>query len=84
VVIPVGVESISTGAFNGCGKLSKVYYGGQTPMEWNYLSVNAGSGNTQIESGITVYYYSETQPVASGNFWHFADRTPTIWILILE
>jgi hypothetical protein len=27
----------------------------------------------------TRYYYSETQPTESGNFWRFIDGEPTVW-----
>ena len=27
----------------------------------------------------TVYYYSESAPTASGNYWHYVDGVPTAW-----
>ena len=27
----------------------------------------------------TIYYYSETRPTGSGNYWHYVDGKPVIW-----
>lgn len=48
---------------------SKVYFYG-TESRWAQLS----DERKAPASGKTVYFYSETQPTASGNYWHFDDN----------
>ncbi len=94
IVIPEGVVSIGDNAFSGCGSLSSIvipetvtsigeyafsYCGNLTiyceltsepttgwDSSWNYYST-------------PVYWYSETQPSTTGNYWHYVDGVPTIW-----
>ena len=47
---------------------SKVYFYG-TESRWSQLS----DERKAPANGKTVYYYSETQPATSGNYWHFDD-----------
>ena len=30
-------------------------------------------------NSITVYFYSENEPVSVGNYWHYVMGVPTIW-----
>ena len=77
VTIPDSVTSIGIGAFNSCNSLSTVYYNG-TEEEWSGISI--GSNNSKL-TGATRYYYSETEPTTSGNYWHYGDDdgVPTPW-----
>ena len=68
VVIPISLNSISFYAFSGCSSLAKVYYVG-TESDWSNIGINS-SGNGALESA-TIYYYSATNPVGEGNFWHY-------------
>ncbi len=68
VVIGNSVTSIGESAFYDCSRLTKVYYNG-TESEWNGISVYS-YGNGYLTSA-TRYYYSETQPTATGNYWHY-------------
>ena len=34
--------------------------------------------NKDIEA-TTIYYYSETQPTTSGNYWRYVNGVPTAW-----
>ena len=34
-----------------------------------------GGSNTSFE----VFYYSETEPTESGNYWHYVNGTPVVW-----
>ena len=38
-------------------------------------TLDAAYGDTKP----TVYYYSESAPTASGNYWHYVDGVPTAW-----
>ena len=76
VTIGNSVTSIGEWAFYGCDSLSTVYYNG-TKEEWSGISI--GSSNSNL-TGATRYYYSETEPTISGNYWHYGDEgVPTPW-----
>ena len=67
VTIGNKVTSIGWGAFWHCSGLKAIYYCG-TAEDWNKLAI--GSDNDKLTSA-TRYYYSETQPTESGNYWHY-------------
>ncbi len=67
VTIGNGVTSIDYGAFDGCGGLEKVYFKGSAE-EWDKISIS--SYNEELNNAAR-YYYSETKPTGSGNFWHY-------------
>ena len=71
VTIPDSVTSISASAFKGCAWLDKIYYQG-TADDWNKIDIN-NNGNDKLTSA-TRYYYSETKPTESGNYWHYNDN----------
>lgn len=71
IVIPKSVKSIGYKLFNNCKKLEKVFYCG-TAQEFN--SIN---GNDYVNCSI--YFYSETKPAGTGNYWHFVDGVATVW-----
>ncbi|MBR2479682.1 MAG: leucine-rich repeat domain-containing protein, partial [Clostridia bacterium] len=76
--VPIGnsVTSIGGYAFYDCDSLSRVYFAG-TVEEWN--SITMGNYNTDLTDA-TRYYYSETEPTTSGNYWHYGDDgVPTVW-----
>ena len=76
VVIPDSVTSIGDWAFYNCGSLTRVYYKG-TASEWSGISI--GSYNTSLTNA-TRYYYSETEPTASGRYWHYdEDGNVAVW-----
>ena len=76
VTIGNSVTSIGDEAFNGCISLSTVYYNG-TEEEWSGISIS-GDYNYDLTDA-TRYYYSETEPTTSGNYWHYVDGVPTPW-----
>ena len=82
VIIPAGVNLIQSGAFGNCYALQSVYYVG-TQEEWNDITIE--NGNECLTPGswcsATIYYYSETQPTGTGNYWHFDTDgvTPVKW-----
>ena len=77
VIIPAGVNLIQSGAFGNCYALQSVYYVG-TQDEWNGIIID--DSNESLTSA-TIYYYSETQPTGTGNWWHFDTDgvTPVKW-----
>ena len=76
VTIPNSVTSIGDAAFGGYISLEKVYYGG-TADQW--ASISIGSSEDYSLTGATRYYYSETEPTTSGNYWHYVGGKVTEW-----
>ena len=75
VTIGNNVKSIGYGAFSNCRSLKTVYYKG-TAADWGKISI--GSNNSYI-TNTKRYYYSESKPTGSGNYWHYVDGKPTVW-----
>jgi uncharacterized repeat protein (TIGR02543 family) len=76
ITIPDSVTSIGSYAFYYCWNLTSVYYKG-TAEEWSKISI--GSDNSRLTSAIR-YYYSETKPTTSGNYWYYDENgIPTVW-----
>ena len=78
VTIPGSVTSIGERAFDCCISLTKVYYKG-TAEEWNNISINNEGDYNNYLINAARYYYSEIQPTASGNYWHYVDGVITEW-----
>ena len=76
LLIPVSVKTIACGAFDGCESLKTLYYGG-TKKEW----AEKGFENCDGLADADIYFYSETHPEESGDYWHFGEdgKTPVIW-----
>lgn len=74
MILPNSIASIRHDAFNGEINTNLFYKG--TESQWS---------NIEFESNIddviknTVYYYSETRPTESGNYWHYVNGVPTKW-----
>ena len=67
VVIGDSVTTIGSQAFHYCSNLPSVYYNG-TAEDWANITI--GSWNSELTIA-TRYYYSETEPTESGNYWHY-------------
>lgn len=76
IVIPVNVSSIGANAFKSCNILKNVYYGG-ADEQWSTISID--SSNSELKTA-NIYYYSFEQPTSAGNYWHYVEGIPTIWV----
>lgn len=79
VVLPSSVKTVGMAAF-GYGNDSsapaiKVFYRG-TSADWAEVKVLYPE-LTLLNR--TIYFYSETQPEADGNYWHFVQDVPQVW-----
>ena len=74
ITIPDSVTSIGKSAFQNCNSLTTVYYGG-TASDWSKISIGYMANLTNA----TRYYYSETKPTTSGNYWHYVNDVPKKW-----
>ena len=64
IVLGESIKKIGTYTFDGTN-LSKVYHKSTTEVTFN-----TSSGNTKFTNA-TKYWYSETEPVTDGNYWHY-------------
>ena len=78
ITIGKGVTSIRRYTFYNCSKLTTVYYKGSA-QEWNNISINNENNGNDCLTSATRYYYSESKPTGSGNYWHYVDGVPTAW-----
>ena len=75
VVIGDSVTSIGSYAFGDCSSLTSVYYKG-TESEWSAISIGS---DVFYNTNATRYYYSETEPISAGRYWHYVDGKVTVW-----
>ena len=75
IIIPKSVTKKEYAAFYSCDNLDVVYYGG-TEEEWN--AIPDGYGNDKLYYA-TVCYYTKTEPLTAGNYWHYVNGVPTVW-----
>lgn len=78
IVIPAAVKELGIEVFIRCENLTSIYYEG-TSQQWNAL-VAVNGATDGMSSSTTVYFYSETEPTESGNYWHFdGNGKPLKW-----
>lgn len=70
VVISSNVITVNNYAFTYCYDLSIVYYKGSI-LDWT--AIQFGASNTYLTNA-TRYYYSEQEPIAEGNYWHYDEN----------
>lgn len=78
IVIGANTDTISLAAFMDCPNLDTVYFKG-TADEFRDMHINTSYNDSFINA--EKYFYSQTQPSDSGNYWHYAADgvTPVIW-----
>lgn len=74
IIISKSVRSIDKLAFFNTG-LETVFYSG-TSEDWNLIQIQ--ENNTGLTNA-TIYYYSESEPNESGNFWYYDNGIVKIW-----
>lgn len=70
VIIPTSITRIDAFSFDGSA-LEDVLFEG-TADEWLALSSSINTSNDKLNAA-TVYYYSQTEPSTTGNFWHYSE-----------
>ncbi|MBQ9784972.1 MAG: leucine-rich repeat domain-containing protein [Clostridia bacterium] len=76
IVIPDSVKSVCNYAFRDCSNLTSIFYGGAA-NEWIWISIDFA--NNYLKTA-TRYYYSETEPVEEGKYWHYdGNGDPVAW-----
>jgi hypothetical protein len=74
-VIPDSVKSIAKDIFKNSA-VERVYYGG-TASDFNQITI---TGNAL--SSVTVYYYSEEEPLFDGLYWHYVNGAVEVWEML--
>ena len=76
IVFPKTVTETWNGIFSECTSFKYFFYEG-TKKEFDDSKI---SSNLGVDAS-KIYYYSETEPTESGQYWHYVDGMPTIWQL---
>ena len=69
IILPCSLTIVGASNF---ANMNIVFYLGDA-ISWNSIS---GSENIDIAK---LYYYSETEPLDAGNYWHYVNSTPEVW-----
>lgn len=76
IIIPETLTQVYTNVFSDCDALSNVYYMGSA-SSFSKISFTTSSDKSKLNSAC--YYFSETQPIEAGKYWHYENGVPTIW-----
>ena len=77
IIIPESVTTIMKAAFKNWSNQTVIYYMG-TAEQWENISIET-LYNSEFLSAER-YYYRETAPTESGNYWHYDENgNPVIW-----
>ena len=58
--------------------LDDIFYKG-TEEEWNNIERLSEDRYTWNHDEATLYFYSENEPIGTGNYWHYVEGKPAIW-----
>ena len=72
MILPSSLEEVEENAFLYASVDRIFFHGTQAQCPQALQDQAAGIG-------APIYFYSETQPAASGNYWHYADGEPVVW-----
>lgn len=76
IVLPSTLTTIEDSAFLDCSELTVIFFKG---TEEQFDAINISKNNDELLAAKT-YFYSETQPTSSGDFWHYdKNNTPILW-----
>ncbi|MBP3370514.1 MAG: leucine-rich repeat protein [Clostridia bacterium] len=75
VVFPTTLTSIEDSAFLGCSAIVSIFFAGS---EDQFDAIEIADGNDALLDA-KVYFYSETEPVDDGEYWHYEKGNPVIW-----
>lgn len=75
IILPSSLQIVYISAFQGCKNLSRIWYHGEKSA-WEEITF--GLFNKPIETS-AVFFYSETEPVDEGNYWHYVNGVPVSW-----
>lgn len=76
IVLPSTLKTVEDGAFVDSSNLTVVFFKG-TEEQFDAMDI---SGNNNELLSAKIYFYSETQPSESGDFWHYdKNNTPILW-----
>lgn len=78
VVFPAGIETVSGYPFQGSDALTHLYFTGSC-AQWQEMIALMSKADRKAFNSAPVYFYAETQPTESGNYWHYVDGVPTPW-----
>lgn len=94
IILPDSLESIGQQAFMYCSKLTSIVipeniksFEYQTFYNANLKSLYykgtslVDLSTSNLPKSVTVYAYSENKPLLVGNYWHYVNGVPTIWII---
>jgi hypothetical protein len=74
IILPKSIKTIASDAFYDTGLRIVFYLGSES--DWGRITI--GDYNTSLTNA-SRYYYSETQPSTSGNYWRYVNGRPSIW-----
>ena len=73
ITIPNSVTSIGDWVFYDCSSLTSIFYNGTIEQ------LNNSGIESKLPYTATIYFYSESEPSNSDNYWHYVDGIPTVW-----
>lgn len=70
IIIPTSIKNVGEYAFYNCSNFTIYCEETSEPSNWN---------SYWKSSNCSVFWYRETQPIRTGNYWHYVDGVVTKW-----